>query len=128
MASMRERAKRIGKRVGCAGIVSAAVVTLGLSVHHGVQFTSRFVTKDDISYQRACLDWTETVFREIRAEVPEGATVYGRGPSYSLTIRLAELATPWAVPQPSPATAAWRLFYVPVQHVCTGEAVEARRT
>ena len=38
--SLDGRSRQVGKRVCCAGIVAAAAVTLGLSVHHGLQHTA----------------------------------------------------------------------------------------
>lgn len=124
---MRERAKRIGKRVGCAGIVVAAVVTLGVHVRHDLQFTAKFVTPGEISYEASCTNWEDYIYQAIRSQVPEGAPVYVQGPGHTLTIRLAELATPWLVPQATPATASWKLTLVPAHRRCVGLSLEAQR-
>jgi hypothetical protein len=124
---MGERPRRVGKRVGCAAIVSAAVVALGLSVHHDLQFMANFVTPGEISHQTAALQGEECIYRSIRSQVPKGAAVYANGPTYGLTLRLAELSTPWAMPQASPATARWRLSLVPAHGQCNGLALKVLR-
>jgi hypothetical protein len=125
--SVGARLRRVGKRIGCAGIVSVAAVALGLSAHHDLQFTANFVTPRQISSHASGLRWEECIYQAIRSQVPEGAAVYPSGPTWALTLRLAELSTPWAVPQASPATAHWRLSLVPAYGQCTGLALEARR-
>jgi hypothetical protein len=125
---MGARLKRVGKRIGCVGIVSAAAVALGLSVHHDLQFTAGFVTPRQISSHAAGLRWEECIYQAIRSRVPEGAAVYPSGPTWALTLRLAELSTPWAVPQASPATARWILSLAPVHGPCAGLELEVRRT
>ena len=125
---MGARLGRVGKRIGSAAIVSVAAVTLGLSVHHGLQFTSNFVTPRQISSHAAGLQWEECIYKAIRSQVPEGAAVYPSGPTWALTLRLAELSTPWAVPQASPATAQWILALAPAHGPCAGLTLEVRRT
>jgi hypothetical protein len=124
---MGEHPRRVGKRIGCAAIVSAAAVALGLSVHHDLQFMADFVTHRDISYQTAGVREEECIYRSIRSQVPKGAAVYPNGPTYALTLRLAELSTPWAMPQASPATARWRLSLIPAHGQCNGLALKVRR-
>lgn len=124
---MKDRPKRAGKRIGCAAIVSAAVAAMGLSVHHGVQFTSSFVTPGEIQLQAGCTHWEEYIYQAIRSQVPEGAAVYVHGPTLTLTHRLAELATPWAVPQASLDTASWMLTLLPADRPCVGLSLLAIR-
>jgi len=110
---MGEHSRRIGKRIGCAGIISAAVVTLGLSVHHDLQVTAAALTPASIKQQAAALRQEECLYRAIRLLVPKGATVYVNAPRFQPTQRLAELSTSWAVPQASLANAQYRLSLVP---------------
>ncbi|GEM_PF-2217597 len=124
---MDERSRHVGKRVGCAGIVSAAVVTLGLSVHHDLQITAAALGPASIRYQTATFRQEECLYHALRSEVPKGATVYVYSPKYSHTQRLAELSTLWAVPQANLATARWRLSIVPAHGHCSGLALEVRR-
>ncbi len=124
---MGERSEQIGKRIGCAAIVAAAAVTLGLSVHHDVQFTAMVTTPKWIAEQTAKLRQEECIYHAIRAQVPKGAAVYVNSPDFHPTQRLAELSTLWAVPQASLATAQWRLSLVPAHGHCGGLALEVRR-
>src|SRR5208283_1467887 len=68
-ASMDERSRHVGKRVGCAGIVSAAVVTLGLSVHHDLQITAAALGPASIRYQTATFRQEECLYHALRSEV-----------------------------------------------------------
>jgi hypothetical protein len=136
---------RVAKRIGCVAIISAAAVTAGLSVHHDLQFLSRDLTSSSIAGQTAKLQQLECLSQAIRIEVPEGATVYVNNPRATITDRLGELSTPWAVPQARLADAQYRLTLVPAHghHVfpfpltssplapargqCDGIIVKARR-
>ncbi len=124
---MGERSRRIGKCIGCAAIVSAAVVTLGLSVHHDLQITGAALRPATIRHQTALFRQEECLYRAIRSEVPKGAAVYVNSPHWTHTQRLAELSTLWAVPQPSLATAQWKLSLVPARGHCFGLALEVSR-
>lgn len=124
---MDERSQQIGKRLGCAAIVAAAAVTLGLSVHHDMRFTASVTSPKWIAEQTAMLRQEECIYRAIRSKVPKGAAVYVNSPNYKPTQRLAELSTLWAVPQEDPATAQWRLSLVPAHGHCGGLALEVRR-
>lgn len=124
---MGDRPKRVGKRIGCAGILAAAAVSLGLSVHHGVQFTARFVTHQQINRWTTSTRQLECIYRDIRERVPQGVTAYVHGPSQAFTWGLAELSTPWLVPQQaSSPTASWRLslVLVPDHAQCHGIALK----
>jgi hypothetical protein len=112
---MGERSGRAGKRIGCAGIIAAAAVTLGLSVHHDLQVTAAALTPASIEQQTAALHQEECVYQAIRLLVPKGATVYVQAPRFQPTQRLAELSTLWAVPQASLANAQYRLSLVPAR-------------
>jgi len=123
---MGERPRQISKRIVCAAIVAAAAVTLGLSVHHDLQFTSKVTAPKFIADQTAALRQEECIYDAIRSQVPKGAAVYVDGPGWAHQ-RVAELSTLWAVPQASLATARWRLSLVPVRGHCGGLALEVRR-
>jgi hypothetical protein len=126
---MGHRPKRVGKRIGCAGILAAAAVSLGLSVRHGVQFTAHFVTSQQINSSTLSIRRQECIYQDIRERVPQGVTAYVHGPSQPFTWGLAELSTPWLVPQQvSPLTASWRLYLVVVPHdaQCHGLALKVQ--
>lgn len=120
---MGDRVKRIGKRLGCAGIVVAAAVSLGLSVRHSVQFAANWGTPANKTAWTIASRQSECLYQAIRKQVPEGVTAYVHGPTHALTWRMATLSTPWLVPQEaSPPTALWRLslVYVPPRTQCHG--------
>jgi hypothetical protein len=125
---MDERSSRVVKGIACAGIVSAAAVTLGLSVHHDAQITAAALAPASIKQQTFLFRQEECLYHAIRRELPKGATVYVTNPSWEHTQRLAELSTLWAAPQPSLATAQYRLILVPARGHCSGLALEVHRT
>ena len=110
---MSVRSERAGKRIGCAAIVVAAGVGLGLSVHHDVQFTGSVTTAKFIAGVNGQQRQAECVFDAIRLEVPEGATVYVTDPLSLPADHLVEWSTPWAVPEADIADAQYRLTLVP---------------
>lgn len=124
---MGERPWHTGKRAGCAAIVIAAVVTLGLSVRHDVQFTAKVTTSQWVAAQDAALRQEECIYNAIRSGVPKGAAVYVDNAHRANTQRLYELSTLWAVPQASPATARWMLSLVRANGPCSGLALQVRR-
>jgi len=142
---MSGRSERVGKRIGCAAIVVAAGVGLGLSVHHEVQFTRSATTTTFVAQANAQMSQEECVYSAIRRLVPKGATVYVTAPQFQPTQRLAELATLWAVPEANIADAQYRLSLVapkgqsvfpypltaaapdPAKGQCEGLTLEVRR-
>jgi hypothetical protein len=124
---MDERSRRVVKRVACAGIVSAAAVTLGLSVHHDAKITAAALAPASIRQQTFLFRQEECLYQAIRRQLPKGATVYVTNPRWEYTQRLAELSTLWAVPQPSLAKAQYRLIIVPARGHCSGLALEVHR-
>jgi hypothetical protein len=109
---MSGRSERVGKRIGCAAIVVAAGVGLGLSVHHGVQSARSVTTTTFVAQANAQMRQEECVYSAIRLLVPKGATVYVTAPQFQPTQRLAELSTLWAVPEANIADAQYRLSLV----------------
>jgi hypothetical protein len=127
--------RHVGKRVGCALIVSAAGVALGFSVHHGLQTTTAILRPGSIRSAVVADRREECIYRAIRSDLPRGAAVYINDPVH--VQRLSELSTLWAVPQVSPATARWTISLVPSSSLgpgsdarsrCYGLALEVRRT
>jgi hypothetical protein len=132
-ASVPAGRRHVVKRIGCAVIVSAAAVTLGLSVHHDLQTTAEVLSPASIKDATAADRQEECIYHAIRSELPQGAAVYVNDPvvHWRNFQRLAELSTLWAVPQPSPATARWTVSLVRklslVPGHCSGLALEVRR-
>lgn len=110
---MSGRSGRVGKRIGCAAIVVAAGAGLGFSVHHDVQITAAATTAKRIAGEKAQMRQEECLYNAIRLKVPKGATVYTVSSRFPPTQRLAELSTPWAVPEANIADAEYRLTLVP---------------
>jgi hypothetical protein len=125
---MGERSRRVGKGIACVAVVSVAAVTLGLGVHHELQFTAADQRPATVTDQTASFRQEECLYHAIRSKVPKGATVYVNSPDWRQTQRLAELSTLWAVPQASLATAQYRLSLVPAHGSCFGLTLEVRRT
>jgi hypothetical protein len=126
--------RRVGKRIGCALIVSAAGVALGFSVHHGLQTTTAILRPESIRSAVVADRREDCIYRAIRSDLPRGAAVYINDPVH--VQRLSELSTLWAVPQVSPATARWTISLVPSSSLapgsdarsrCYGLALEVRR-
>jgi hypothetical protein len=126
--------RHAGRRIGCALIVAAAGVTLGLSVHHGLRTTTALVRPRAVRLSVVADRQEQCIYRAIRSDLPKGAAVYINDPVHIQ--RLAELSTLWAVPQPSRATARWTIALVPsasgpgshARSRCYGLALEVRRT
>jgi hypothetical protein len=113
-------------RIGCALIVCAAAVMLGLSVHHGLVVNSGELSPGAVSAWHRFDRQEECVYHAIRSDLPKGAAVYIDDPVAYNAQRLAELSTLWAVPQPGPATARWTISLVPGQ-ACSGLSLRVRR-
>jgi hypothetical protein len=101
--------RQTGKRLGYAVLAAVAVVTLGLGIRQDLQLNSGLLTPSAISNATAAYRQEMCLFHAFRRELPKGATFYDGGPSASHFQRLAELATPWAVPEQNPAAARWRV-------------------
>jgi hypothetical protein len=111
-SSMSGPSGRAGKRIGCAAIVAAAGVGLGLGVHHDVQLTGSLTTAAYIARVDAQLHQEECVLDAIRLEVPKDAAVYVTAPHSRAGLLLSELSTTWAVPEANIADAQYRLALV----------------
>lgn len=122
---MAEHSKPTWKRIGCAGMASAAAVTMGLSVHHEVQLTATFLAPGQTALQTSLYRQQQCIYRAVRDEVPKGATVYITSPPNAVpTERLSEVSTLWAVLEANPAAARWMLSLVPASGHCGGQEVE----
>jgi hypothetical protein len=125
---MGERLPRAARRAGAAGIVAAAALTVGLSVHHEAQLTAAALTPQQIADQTAAYRQEECLYHAIRSQVPEGAAVYITSPPAAPpTERLSELSTLWAVLEAKPAAARWTLSLVTARGHCGGVALEVHR-
>jgi hypothetical protein len=134
-SSVSAARRHLGRRIGCALIVAAAGVTLGLSVHHGLQTTTALLRPRAIRRSIVADRQEECIYRDIRSDLPKGAAVYINDQVHIQ--RLAELSTLWAVPQPTRATARWTIALVPdsahspgahLRWRCYGLALEVRHT
>jgi hypothetical protein len=117
---------RVSKLLGCAAIVVAAVVTLGLSVHNEVQFTAKITTQKYVAHSKALMLQEQCIYSAIRSRLPKGATIYTDGQLWTHLQRLDELSTTWAVPQSNPADARWRVTLVPAHGHCGGLALKVK--
>jgi hypothetical protein len=117
----------VGKLVGCAAIVVAAIVTLGLSVHNDVQFTASVTTQQFMASSNADMRQEQCIYSAIRSRLPKGATIYTDGQFWQPLQRLDELSTTWAVPQANPADAQWTVTLVPARGECGGLALKVTR-
>ena len=97
--SVRAAGRQVGTRIGCALIVSAAAVMLGLSIHHGLQGNAGELNPGAIKAWARFDRQEECIYHAIRSELPKGATIYIDDPVAYDAQRLAELSTLWAVPQ-----------------------------
>lgn len=118
---------RVSKLVGCAAIAVAAVVTLGLSVHHDMRFTASVTTPKSMAANHAAMQGEECIYNAIRSDVPKGATVYTGGQRWPYMQRLDELSTLWAVPQANQADAQYWLTLVKGHGPCDGLTLKVRR-
>ncbi len=124
---MDGRSKRAGRRVAGAVIAGTAIVTLGVGVHNEAQVIEMFAQPQAMSKQTNDIRQEECLFRAIRSQVPEGAHVYVSGEDWHYMQRLAELSTPWAVPEANPASARYKLAMIPARGHCYGFALKVSR-
>jgi hypothetical protein len=103
-----------GKRVGYLVIAAVAVVTLGLGVRQDLQLNGSLLSPTAVSQATAADRQEMCLFQAFRRELPRGATFYD-GAELAHFQQLAELATLWAVPEPTPAAARWRVAVGPGQ-------------
>jgi hypothetical protein len=117
----------VGKLVGCAAIVVAAIVTLGVSVHSEVQFTASVTTQKYMAHSKDLMRQEQCIYSAIRSRLPTGATIYTDGQFWEYVQRLDELSTTWALPQANRADAQWRVTLVPAHGQCGGLALKVNR-
>jgi hypothetical protein len=112
------------KRVSRALIAAIAVLTLGLGVRQDLQVSASLLTPTAVSQATAADRQDMCLFQAFRRELPRGATFYD-GAELAHFQQLAELATLWAVPEPTPAAARWRVAVGPGQ--CAGVGLKVWR-
>jgi hypothetical protein len=100
------------RRLICGFLAAIAAVTVGLGVRQDLQLNGGLLTQANVSGANAGDTQLMCLFNDIRRELPKGATFYDDGASVAHFQRLAELATPWAVPEQNPAAARWRVVIV----------------
>jgi hypothetical protein len=113
-----------GKRVGYLVIAAIAVVTLALGVRQDLQLNGSLLSPTAVSQATAADRQEMCLFQAFRRELPRGATFYD-GAELAHFQQLAELATLWAVPEPTPAAARWRVAVGPGQ--CAGVGLKVWR-
>jgi hypothetical protein len=125
---MGQRSGRTAERIGVAGIVAAAAVTVGLSIHHELQLKAAALAPAQVSYETAVYQQEECLYRAIRSAVPRGAAVYITSrPSSPASEQLSELSTLWAVLEARRAAARWTFSLVPAPGHCGGVELEVHR-
>lgn len=112
-ASGAPAAPRIGKLLGCGAVFCISAAALGLSVHHGLQDTAAYVGKHSVDLAAANNRQEECIYKAIRSKLPKGAPIYVPDYAHGREVRVNDLATLWAVPQPGPSTARWIVSLVP---------------
>jgi hypothetical protein len=112
-------------RAGGAVVALVAAAALALGIDHGLGVTARLLSPSSV--RQASLGQTRDrcIYREVRRELPKGASFYASMTSLLYAQRLAELATLWAVPRPAPRSAGWLVTVVPGR--CAGIRVKAWR-
>jgi hypothetical protein len=119
---------RMGERIGVAGIVAAAAVTMGLSIHHELQLRAAALAPAQVTYETAVYQQEECLYRAIRSAVPRGAAVYITSrPSSPTSEQLSELSTLWAVLKAHRAAASWTFSLVSVPGHCGGVELKVHR-
>ena len=71
--SVPDAGRHVGRRVGCAFIVCAAAVMLGLSVQHGLEVNAAALSPASIRTWTSFDREEECIYRAIRSDLPEGA-------------------------------------------------------
>jgi hypothetical protein len=126
MPSVTPAASRAGKLAGCVAICAIALSALGLGVHHDLQETAAFLSKPSVKSAEANTRLEECVYRSIRSRLPRGAKFYVPYYWWGDEVRVYDLATLWAVPQPEITTAKWAVSLVRGKE-CEGRSLKVRR-
>jgi hypothetical protein len=117
---------RTGKLLGCVAVCCISASALGLAVHHGLQESATDLGRHSVRLAAANDRQEECIYKAIRSKLPKGAAIYVPNYAYGQEVRANDLATLWAVPQPSPATAQWVVSLVH-GHECGGLRLKVRR-
>lgn len=102
-----------GKIAACAVIAAVAAVTIGLSVRRDQQATAGYLTPASVRFGVGEEAQVSCLYHLIRQDLPRNARVYVDSTNVNHIQRLVELSTPWALPQPTAATAKWEIDVVP---------------
>jgi hypothetical protein len=119
-------APRAGKLLGCAAICAISASALGLGVNQGLQDTAAYVGKNSIRSAEANDRQEQCIYDAIRSRLPKGAPIYVPDYAHGNQVRVNDLATLWAVPQPGITTAKWVVSLVYGQG-CEGLRLVVRR-
>jgi len=124
--SGRAGAPSAGKILGCAAVCCISATALFLSAHHGVKDTYSYLGKRSVRLAAVNDRQEECIYRAIRSSLPKGAAIYVPDYAYGNEVRANDLATLWADPQPTPASANWTVSLVR-GHECSGLKLSIRR-
>jgi hypothetical protein len=116
------------KCIACAAIIAVAAVTVTWKAHEDLAITAAQLSPRSVeAFNSSDASW-QCIFRAIRAAVPKGAPVYVGTEHGTFFQRLAELTTPWAVPEPRLSAARWSLTISRAAGACSGLKLTATRT
>jgi hypothetical protein len=101
-----------GKIAACAVIAAVAAVTIGLSVRQDLRATAGYVRPVSAGFAVLQAERISCLYHLIRHDLPRNARVYIDSTNVNHIQRLSELSTPWALPQPTAATAQWEIDIV----------------
>jgi hypothetical protein len=109
-----------------ATVVAVVVaLMLALGVYRDVRLNTGLLLPTSIKTQLLGNDREMCLYRELRHDLPRGASFYDDSANYLHFQRLAEAATLWAVPRLTLASAQWHVTIV--RGHCAGIALKAWR-
>ena len=108
-------------------VIAAAVVVLGLSVHHAYSETTQIRNSASVSSWITFASQEQCILHSIRADLPEGATVYVHDASAYDAALLEELSTPWVQLENKRGDAQWSVTLVNGSK-CSGDTVDYQKT
>jgi hypothetical protein len=117
---------RTGKLLGCIAVCCISASALGLAAHHGLQESATYVDRHSVALAAANDRQEECIYRAIRSKLPKGAAIYVPNYAYGNEVRVNDLATLWAAPQPTVTTAHWVVSLVRGRE-CGGLRLKVRR-